>query len=389
MKQKFENKYMVATRCFTYNHAPYIEEALNGFSIQETSFPVVYIIVDDASTDGAPEVLRNWCNRNLLTEERGEMWKKMPYGQLAEGVLIDKPQLSFIFLLLDENHYQTGKSKIRFDYIAKWLDNSKYYALCEGDDYWTDSLKLQKQVDYLENNPDVAMCYTRCIFYDQSTQTFGEEYGWQARDFYHLLESNLVHALTTVYRKNVYEEYIEKVNPFSRNWLLGDYPMWLFFAQHYKIHLIPECTSVYRVLEESASHSLNYDKQVRFEQSVLDVRKFFANMCPNSQELIVKAENKYHEMLFYEASRCHNLQGLIEYGLWKQQTNFETDKRNFNNIINTINDYNNTIQGQNYTIHKLQHKKKKYKKLFRIAVILDILFLILAIICLTNLLVVK
>ena len=57
MEYKGDNNYMVATLCFTYNQAPYIENTLNGFSIQETSFPVVYIIVDDASTDGEQEVI--------------------------------------------------------------------------------------------------------------------------------------------------------------------------------------------------------------------------------------------------------------------------------------------------------------------------------------------
>ena len=51
-------KYMVCTRCFTFNHAPYIVDAMNGFVMQETTFPVITIIVDDASTDGEPEVIR-------------------------------------------------------------------------------------------------------------------------------------------------------------------------------------------------------------------------------------------------------------------------------------------------------------------------------------------
>lgn len=389
MKHNFEKKYMVATRCFTYNHAPYIEDSLNGFSIQETSFPVVYIIVDDASTDGAPEILRNWCNRNLLTDDRREMWKKMPYGQLAEGVLIEKPMSSFIFLLLDENHYQTGKSKIRFDYIAKWLDNSKYHALCEGDDYWIDPLKLRKQVEYLEKHSDVAMCYTKCVLFDESTQSFGEEYGWQVKDFYHLFESNIIQTLTTVFRKSIYDEYVDSVKPYSKNWLLGDYPMWLYFALRYKVHLIEDCTGVYRVLKESASHSMDYNKQVKFEQSVLDVRCFFSQMCPNTQELLSKAEGKYHDMLFYEASRCKNLQGMVEYISWKikqQELNSGMLKSAINNLNNHLDACKTYIQrleqdneNRNQYIkdnQKLQHKRKKYKRFFLLALILDALLFV-------------
>ena len=63
--KKTENKYTVATYCFTYNQESYIEDTLNGFSKQETTFPVVYIVIDDASTDRTPEVLCTWCNNNL------------------------------------------------------------------------------------------------------------------------------------------------------------------------------------------------------------------------------------------------------------------------------------------------------------------------------------
>ena len=317
-------------------------------------------------------------------------------------------------MLLDENHYQTGKIEERFGYIAEWLDKSKYYAICEGDDYWTAPLKLQKQVDYLESNPDIVMCYTRCVLFDESTQTFGEEYGWQVNDFYHLFESNLIQTLTTVFRKSVYDEYIDKVKPFSKKWLLGDYPMWLYFSLRYKVHLIEECTSVYRVLKESASHSMDYEKQVKFEQSVFDVRKFFAKMCPNSQELEAKAEVKYHDMLFYEASRCKNLQGMMEYIAWKikqQETNYqnqttvlnnlenrlavcEADNQYLNKIIEQYNQNNQNLQYINQNLQhnnqnlqhinqniqhnnqKLEYKRKKYKRLFLSAVVLDMLFLI-------------
>ena len=412
--KKTENKYTVATYCFTYNQESYIEDTLNGFSKQETTFPVVYIVIDDASTDRTPEVLCTWCNNNLQIESDEEPWKQMPYGRLREGTLKGKPHLQFVFLLLDENHYQTGKREKCFGYIDEWLDNSLYIAICEGDDYWTAPLKLQKQVDYLESNPDVVMCYTRCILFNESTQTFGEEYGWQVNDFYHLFESNLIQTLTTVFRKSVYKEYIENVRPFSKKWLLEDYPMWLYFALRYKIHLIDECTSVYRYLEESASHSNNFEKQVKFEQSVLDVRKFFAQMCPNSQELITKADEKYHDMLFYEASKCQNLQGMIEFIGWKikqqedkyatalhdlniRMTSYETNNQYLNKLLKQYNTINQNLQNSNqnlqnsnqnlqnsnqnlqYNNQNLQYKRKKYRRLFISSVIMNALFLMITI----------
>ena len=160
MEERNEYKIMVATRCFTYNHAPYIEDALRGFAMQETSFPVVYIIVDDASVDGEQDVLKKWAGENLVCPEGTELWQETPYGQLAVATLRGKSKSTFVILLLAKNHCSTGNSSLKFEYIAEWYDNAKYKALCEGDDYWIDSKKLQMQIDFLEKHPEYVMCHT-------------------------------------------------------------------------------------------------------------------------------------------------------------------------------------------------------------------------------------
>lgn len=156
-----EYKYMVATRCFTYEHAPYIEDTLRGFIMQETTFPVVFLIVDDGSSDGEQDILYNWANTNLVAEEVKSLWRKMSYGYLAEGKLIGNPNSSFVILLLTDNHYRMKKPKL--PYLADWLRVSKYHALCEGDDYWIYPLKLQWQFDFMEHHPDYSMCFTNAL----------------------------------------------------------------------------------------------------------------------------------------------------------------------------------------------------------------------------------
>ena len=64
------NKYMVCTRCFTYNHAPYIVDALNGFTMQQTTFPFVCTIIDDASTDGEQEVIKSYLKEHFDLEDK-------------------------------------------------------------------------------------------------------------------------------------------------------------------------------------------------------------------------------------------------------------------------------------------------------------------------------
>lgn len=155
-----EYKYMVATRCFTFNHAPYIEDAMNGFAMQETTFPVVTIIMDDASTDGEPEVIKQYLANHFQTPYRTE--------ETDDYTLIcanhnTKPNCSFVVFLLKYNHYSINKPKL--PYLTDWLDNAKYHALCEGDDWWLSRYKLQKQYEALEKNSssDMCACGTICF----------------------------------------------------------------------------------------------------------------------------------------------------------------------------------------------------------------------------------
>lgn len=152
------DKYMVCTRCFTYNQESYILDALKGFVLQQTSFPVVSVVVDDASTDKTAEVIRGFVYNNFDLEDKSIAYKKeTDYAQIIFARHKSNLNCFFAVLLLKENHYSRKKSKA--PYIAEWMIHSKYHALCEGDDYWTDTLKLQKQVDFLETHPEHSLCF--------------------------------------------------------------------------------------------------------------------------------------------------------------------------------------------------------------------------------------
>lgn len=153
-------KYKVATQCFTYNHNSYIIDTLTGFAIQQTSFPVVYIILDDASNDGEQDLLRDWAETNLDFVNSEVSYKKtMHFGEMLYAVHKNNPNAIFAILLLSENHYQNGKDGLKYNYISEWCDNTEYIAICEGDDYWIDPLKLQKQVDFMDRNPEHSLCF--------------------------------------------------------------------------------------------------------------------------------------------------------------------------------------------------------------------------------------
>ena len=153
-----EYKYKVCTCCVTYNHALFIKDALLGFNMQETSFPVVNVIIDDASTDGEQDVLRTWAKENLVQKEEFVFFKEEQYGGLIEARSKTNANATFVILLLKENHYQNGREREKYEYIERWTKKAEYQAVCEGDDYWVDSLKLQKQVEALDAHPELDMC---------------------------------------------------------------------------------------------------------------------------------------------------------------------------------------------------------------------------------------
>jgi glycosyltransferase involved in cell wall biosynthesis len=122
---------LVSICCITYNHEKYIRDALEGFLVQKTNFSFEIIINDDASTDNTANIIREY-------EEK--------YPEL------------FVCIYQKENQWSKG---IRPSTTYVWPKaRGKYIALCEGDDYWTDPYKLQKQVDFLETNPEYSLCFT-------------------------------------------------------------------------------------------------------------------------------------------------------------------------------------------------------------------------------------
>ncbi len=124
-------KPLVSICCLTYNHSAYIRAALDGFLGQRTSFPYEVLIHDDASTDGTADIIREYEKR---------------YPDVIKPVL------------QTENRYSQGITNISGTYNFPRAQG-RYIAMCEGDDYWTDPGKLQRQADFMEANPDCSLVF--------------------------------------------------------------------------------------------------------------------------------------------------------------------------------------------------------------------------------------
>ena len=161
--------------------------------------------------------------------------------------------------------------------LAMEASGALYIAMCECDDYWTDPLKLQKQGDFLEANPEYGASYSKINSYLQYKRKFIGLFGEKFESFESLLlKGNVIPTLSVVFRKKLWVKYNEDIKPNKRKWLMGDYPIWLYFAYYTNWHFLNEVTGCYRILQESAAHSTDSKKLIDFTRSYYEIRLFYA-----------------------------------------------------------------------------------------------------------------
>lgn len=264
----------VCIKCWTYNHAQFIRDTLDGFSIQRTLFPYVCVIVDDASTDGEPDVIRDYLSCNFDMKDEAVARKE----ETEDYVLFfarhkTNDNCFFAVLLLKYNHHGKKNKGRYFNYLVKDI---KYQALCEGDDYWTDSHKLQKQVSFLNEHPDYGLCYTDFDLFTQETRQFTRavfENGVYKRPTSfeeHIMECGFIAPMSWVYRKSVFDS-LEYKSFTDRTFSYA-----LAFFKQSKVFYLPEVTCVYRGHRGSASRPANAKEFFTQYNGVFITQLYFA-----------------------------------------------------------------------------------------------------------------
>lgn len=239
--------FLVGISCMTYNHHDYIQDAMNGFTMQQTTFPFVAVIVDDASTDGEPEVIRNYLENHfdLSPESEARQWENEETRYIYARHKENK-NCYFAVVFLKTNYYNQKKSKkIHTD---QWLSDVKYIAWCEGDDYWTYPQKLQKQINILEKDSLITLVHTafKCVDKDGNS-IIRKQYEWYMKEsksgdvFAKLLERNYILTLTVCVKSEVLESEIYKQSPYNQ-----DYNLFLSAAALGNIIYMEDATGCYR-----------------------------------------------------------------------------------------------------------------------------------------------
>lgn len=208
---------VVSISCITYNHAKYIRQCLEGFLMQKTNFEFEILIHDDASTDGTTEIIK-------------EYQEKFPHKI--------KP------IIQQVNQFSKGKRGFNAKYNFSRAQG-RYIALCEGDDYWTDPFKLQKQVDFLENNDEFIICFHDTTVVDENGQLVSKSRIKNRSSVREPLELVLgAHLPTsTVLFRNSIEEYPEGYETVMN----GDTFLWAVLGQYGKGYFLDNIkSSIYR-----------------------------------------------------------------------------------------------------------------------------------------------
>lgn len=309
-------KPMVSIVCTSYNHGDYLAEAIDSFLMQKTTFDVEILIYDDASTDHSPRVIKQYENQ---------------YPTLIKPIY------------QTENQYSKG---VRVELFNHNRANGKYIAVCEGDDYWTDPYKLQKQVDYMEAHPACSMTVHAAnrVLSDKKKvlSTVRPEQGNAIFSVERVIEGggDLVATNSMVYSK----EKVTTLAPFYLNAVVGDYPLVILAALRGTVDYLDENMSAYRVgvkgswtereLATSMKRINHYHDMERMFDEINEYTDFRYN------DSLVKTKRGYQFSLlleqgkFKEAKRGDYRKIYLELGA-KQRVLLEM-KRFFPNLTDSI-----------------------------------------------------
>jgi glycosyltransferase involved in cell wall biosynthesis len=277
---------LVSVKMITYNHAPYIAQAIEGVVRQKTNFPFELVIGEDCSTDGTREIVFDYQ-------------KKFP---------------DIIRVITSDENVGMKRNGSRTTKACK----GKYLAWCEGDDYWHHAGKLQLQTDYLESHPECGLVYSDYdICYVKSGKrkaNYLTHRNWHfpetptVADFVEGIGamSVSVQTCTVMMRRELYRQIVES-DPYlhlNDRFPRGDTQLWAEAAHISRLHYIPESLSTYNMTDESATRSKDIRKLLLFHIGDAELGLYLCdkyNLPPHIK--IFKEDRRYNSLLrlaFYD-----------------------------------------------------------------------------------------
>ncbi len=212
---------LVSISCITFNHGPYLRQALDSFLMQKTGFPFEIVIHDDCSTDDTIDIIREYTER---------------YPDIMQP------------MYEEENQYSKGISNISGVFIFPRA-RGRYIAMCEGDDYWSDADKLQKQFDYMEEHPECALCCHAAgvVSEDHAFRTVAELRPFAAAGA--ISAENVISKKENIPTASMFfrSEYAKSLPQWYFDCPVGDIPLQLAMLMHGSVYYDDTVMSMYRM----------------------------------------------------------------------------------------------------------------------------------------------
>lgn len=292
-----KDRILVAIHCLAYNHEPYIRECLEGFVMQQTNFKFVAIVHDDASTDKTADIIREY---------------EAKYPEIIKPIYETENQYSKRDGTID---------RIMNEAIA--ATGAKYIAVCEGDDYWTDSYKLQKQVDILEKDKALMACATNCSVVDDKGETIKEIRNGVVKDdvegrynLRHFFDNNHQYPTLSVVYRNSHPKEIEEKMKIMSNPYLGDWTLWIALHCFGDFYFLNEVTCAYRLNQASVTHSNPIKRKIEVTKEAFRLIPAVASVLPKGYEDIQKNLRENTAWIWWDLGHAYFKAHNILKALW-------------------------------------------------------------------------
>jgi glycosyltransferase involved in cell wall biosynthesis len=290
------NDFLLCVRCDTFNQSNFIKYALDGFVMQQTTFPFVAVVIDDASTDGEQRVIQDYLDEHFdNTQESGFRQWETEDACWVFARHKENTNCYFVVVYLKKNLYLNPK---KVELIKEWR-TTKYYAYCEGDDYWRDPLKLQKQVAFLDSHVEYSMCCTAFSQTFDGDETNKSDVIFKLDDITidDILRGQWIGTLTVVFRNELMADFRF---PFD-GLVCEDLSWWCYLALKGKIRYLKDVTANYRCLKNSECHPADLKKQILFNLDTMRLREYYAikaNKLSVAQPKFAKDSHYYLEQCY-------------------------------------------------------------------------------------------
>lgn len=263
-----------------YNHEHFIDEAIQSIINQRTNFDFQLVIGEDCSTDGTRKICEGYAN-------------KFP---------------NKVKLLPSDSNLGMMPNFVR---TLKACDGN-YIALCEGDDFWTDELKLQKQFDILESDKklSISVHQTKILYQDKTTELLVKPKYTSKTIF---SQEEMLEAVVPVYQtSSLFFRNLGKYPEWLNNTVVGDIPVFLLAILNGKLHYIDEVMSTYRVHANGISSLQNY-ATLEHQKQVQEIYDLLIGEAPDKLKYFLSKAKKGRVAKYYlELYRFNKTQNKVK-----------------------------------------------------------------------------